>query len=80
MQSPNFNLLGDCEEGYMGPMCTVCIPGYEKSGPNKCTECPIFSLRVIKLVFFLLVNLSSVFIMIYQNFKQALKDQSEEPN
>ena len=71
MQSPNFNPMGDCEEGYMGPMCTVCIPGYEKSGPNKCTECK----GIGKYIGLFILSLANVVIMIIQNLKQSLKDK-----
>jgi hypothetical protein len=31
---------GECELGYSGTLCSVCIGGYFQYGGNKCTECP----------------------------------------
>ena len=36
-----------CQKGHQGPLCSVCAPGYGKSGSTGCTECSSVMTNVI---------------------------------
>lgn len=53
---------GSCAEGYEGPLCGICSPGYGTDFTNKCGQCPN---RAVSYVIFILVVLFQLVFLVF---------------
>eukprot|EP01012_Entosiphon_sulcatum_P021962 TRINITY_DN2683_c0_g1_i1.p1 TRINITY_DN2683_c0_g1~~TRINITY_DN2683_c0_g1_i1.p1 ORF type:complete len:3424 (-),score=286.53 TRINITY_DN2683_c0_g1_i1:13-10251(-) len=64
-----------CREGTTGPLCSVCVSGYGKSG-QKCNKCPDAGQNAVLLILLLIALLAVVVVMVLTN----LTGKQKSPN
>ena len=50
IRAPDYNHLGDCEDGYQGILCTDCRCNYARAGFYQCSNCPNIALNILKII------------------------------
>jgi hypothetical protein len=72
---PSLNPLGDCAEGYYGPLCTACKPGLSRQNKFECTLCPDLTLNIIRIAGIALVVLFVIVALVRSTMAGAAKSR-----
>jgi len=67
----------ECAEGYEGPLCSVCMPGFGKQG-NFCVPCPSQDETIIICVLVFLGQLLVILVMVFISCPDAPKDTNAQ--
>jgi len=63
--------LGQCAEGYTGPLCQSCKPDFSHSSKNSCSKCPSLSLNVMRLGLILLAAVCILTLLVWSTLRSA---------
>jgi hypothetical protein len=68
-----------CIEGHSGPLCTVCLPGYGKTGAFVCKKCNPPALRIAILVIAVIGAIALCAILVWKQIIDGRKSMNELP-
>ncbi|CDW78086.1 UNKNOWN [Stylonychia lemnae] len=71
MLAPDYNPRGECLSQYLGPLCSVCMPGYQKNGEIECSRCPELYLNIMRIIAIVTFLVFMITMMVRSNYNSA---------